>query len=313
MTTYRAICPAILFISILLTACGGGRDRIKIDGSSTVYPVSEAVVEHYRKEAPKTAITIGASGTGGGFKKFARGQTDINDASRQISSKEKKLCDKNGIAYQELEIAYDGIAVCVNPENDWLDTISTQELKKIWEPEAQEKVKKWSDVRDGWPDKPIHLYGPGVQSGTYDYFTKAIVGKAGSSRGDYTSSEDDNTLVQGVSGEKYGLGFFGFAYYQENKDQLKLVAVDDGNGGIHPSQETIKERRYTPFTRPLYIYVRKGSAREKHVRDFVTFYLKQVPELVRDAGYFPMSSSAYEKELKTFKDWTSGFTKKKGK
>ncbi len=306
---YKGINISIVCSVLILSACGGERKRIKIDGSSTVYPISEAVVEEYRKEAPRTSITIGASGTGGGFKQFARGQTDINDASRPIKSQEKKLCQKNGIEYKEFKVAYDGMAVCVNPENDWLDTISVQELKKIWEPKAQQKVKKWSDVRESWPNKPIQLYGPGVQSGTYDYFTKVIVGESGASRGDYTSSEDDNTLVQGVAGEKYGLGFFGYSYYQENKGKLKLVAVDDGNGGIYPSKKTISKRSYTPLTRPLFIYVRKASAKEPYVRDFVKYYLKNASNLAEDAGYFPMSSSAYKEELKTFKEWTSGFEK----
>ncbi|MFB6257723.1 MAG: PstS family phosphate ABC transporter substrate-binding protein [Flavobacteriales bacterium] len=307
----RSNIPVFLTLTFLLASCGGSRKRIKIDGSSTVYPISEAVVEAYRKEAPKTSITIGASGTGGGFKKFGRGATDINDASRPITQEEKKLCQKNGIAYKELKVAYDGMAVCVNPENDWLDTISTKELKKIWEPGAEKKVKKWSDIRKEWPDKKIRLYGPGVQSGTYDYFTKVIVGESGASRGDYTSSEDDNTLVQGVQGEKYSLGFFGFSYYQENKDKLKLVAVDDGNGGVHPSKKTIEDRSYTPLTRPLYIYVRKASAKKQYVRDFVKFYLKEASNIVQDAGYFPMSDKAYKKELQSFKAWSSDLKSEK--
>lgn len=311
MITQRPVISALLFLIMLSTSCGGGRKRIKIDGSSTVYPISEAVVEHYRNEAPQTAITVGASGTGGGFKQFARGQTDINDASRLITENEKALCKKNNIEYRALKVAYDGMAVCVSPKNDWLDTISVKELEKIWEPKAEEEVKLWSDVRESWPDKQIHLYGPGVQSGTYDYFTKAIMGESGKSRSDYTSSEDDNTLVQGVAGEKFSLGFFGFSYYKENQKKLKLVAVDNGDGGIHPSKESISKRSYTPLTRPLYIYVRKASAKKDHVREFVEFYLKEVASMVRDAGYFPMSSSNYEKELKTFEKWTGGFAEKK--
>jgi phosphate transport system substrate-binding protein len=302
---------SLLFATLLLTACGGERKRIRIDGSSTVYPVSEAVVEAYRKEAPKTAITIGASGTGGGFKMFTRGKTDINDASRPITKKEKELCEKNGVEFKRFEIAYDGIAVCINPENDWLDTITTKELKKIWKPGAEKDVTHWSDVREDWPDKKIQLYGPGVQSGTYDYFTEAIVGEAGASRGDYTSSEDDNTLVQGVAGEKYALGFFGFAYFQENKERLKLVAVDNGGGGVMPSESTIAEKEYEPFTRPLFIYVSKSSAKKKYVRDFISFYLKNASDLARDAGYFPMNSKAYDEELQEFENWTGSFEKEK--
>ncbi len=303
MTRYPSF--ALLFMILLLAACGGNRKRIKIDGSSTVYPISEAVVEAYRKEAPKTSITIGASGTGGGFKKFCRGKTDINDASRPVQNQEKELCQKNGVEYKSFEVAYDGMAICVNPKNDWLDTITVQELKKIWEPGAEDSVTQWSDVRDEWPDQKINLYGAGVQSGTYDYFTKKIVGEVGASRGDYTSSEDDNTLVQGVAGEKYSLGFFGFAYYQENKDQLKLVAVDDDNGGVLPSKKTISQNEYTPLTRPLFIYVRKSSAQKSYVQDFVKFYLNNASDLAESAGYFPMAEKAYQKELQSFKDWIS--------
>lgn len=303
--------PLFLLLILILTRCGGDRERIRIDGSSTVYPISEAVVEAYRERSPKTAITIGASGTGGGFKMFARGKTDINDASRPIQEEERALCEENGIDFKQFKVAYDGMAVCVNPDNDWLDTISTEELKKIWEPNAQEKVTHWSDVREDWPDKKIQLFGPGVQSGTYDYFTRTIVGEAGSSRGDYTSSEDDNNLVQGVAGEKYSLGFFGFSYFQENQDKLKLVAVDDGNGGVHPSETSIAKKRYTPLTRPLFIYVRKSSAKKRHIREFVTFYLNEASELAKDAGYFPMSSEVYQQELKKFKQWTKDFEKAK--
>lgn len=302
-----------LLLTVLILGCSGGGQRIKIDGSSTVYPITEAVAEEYRAEEANVRVTVGFSGTGGGFKKFIRGETDINDASRPISKEERKKAKENGIEFVELKVAFDGMAVVANPENDWLDTISVGELKKIWEPEAEGEVTQWSDVRDEWPEEKFHLYGPGVQSGTYDYFTRAIVGDAGSSRGDYTSSEDDNTLVQGVKGEKYSLGFFGFAYYEENKESLKLIAVDDGNGGIHPSKESISTKEYSPLTRPLYIYVRKKAAGEEHVKDFVEFYLNKASDLVHEVGYFPMQDENYDTELEKFREFSKKAGKGKGK
>lgn len=294
-----------LFLLLLpfLNGCGGG-ERVKIDGSSTVYPITEAIAEEHRKKSSSTSrITVGFSGTGGGFKKFARGQTAINDASRRISEGEKELAEKNGVEYIELEVAYDGMAVVVNPENDWLDTISVEQLRKIWEPDAQGEVMKWSDVEKDWPDQKLYLYGPGVQSGTYDYFTNVIVGEEGASRGDYTSSEDDNNLVQGVKSEKYSLGFFGFAYYEENKEALKLIAVDNGDEAVLPSSETISSKRYQPLTRPLFIYVRKDAAQREAIREFVEFYLEKAGDIVEEVGYFPLREKEYKAQLEKFREF----------
>ncbi|OGW54307.1 MAG: protein sphX, partial [Nitrospirae bacterium RIFCSPLOWO2_02_42_7] len=218
---------------------------IKIDGSSTVYPITEAVAEEFQKiEKGKTRVTVGISGTGGGFKKFCNGETDISNASRPIKPTEVELCKKNSIEYIELPVAYDGIALMINPKNNWVSHMTVKELKKIWEPAAQGKIKKWNQIRTAWPDKEIHLFGAGVDSGTYDYFTEAIVGKEHSSRGDFTSSEDDNVLVQGISTDVLSLGFFGMAYYENNKDKLKLVGIDDendanGKGPILPTYDNI--------------------------------------------------------------------------
>ncbi len=295
---------AIIFTACLLWSCGGGgsKNRIRIDGSSTVYPITEAVAEEYRSESD-ARITVGFSGTGGGFKKFIRGETDINDASRKISPTEKKKCKKNGIEYLRLSVAYDGIAVLTHPENDWVDTITVEELKTVWEPEAQETIKKWSQIRDGWPDREFNLYGPGTASGTYDYFTEAIVGKSGKSRGDYTASEDDDVLIQGISTDKDALGFVGLAYYEENADKLQLTPLDAGEGGVKPTLETVKKGTYKPLSRALYIYVRKSSAQKKPVQEFVHFYLNNAAELSKDAGYVPLKEQEYEEELSRFNEF----------
>ena len=271
---------------------------VKIDGSSTVYPITEAIAEEYRTGQPGVRVTIGVSGTGGGFKKFIRKETDISDASRPIKEKEIKACKENGIGYIELEVAYDGLAVLINPANDWVDYFTVEELKKLWEPAAQETITKWSQIREGWPDEDIHLFGPGTASGTYDYFTEAIVGESGSSRGDFTASEDDNVLVQGIAGDKFGLGFFGLAYYQENKDKLKLVAVDNGNGAVKPELATVKNGSYAPLSRPLFIYVGKEALKRPEVASFTKFYMETVGSLVSEVGYIPLTDEEYAKQVK---------------
>jgi phosphate transport system substrate-binding protein len=295
---------------LILTACGsnnsGGTDAelngtISIDGSSTVFPITEAVAEEFRMEHPKVKVTIGVSGTGGGFNKFSRGETAISDASRPIKDKEMATCKENNIQYVELAIAYDGLAVVINPENKWAKNITVEELKMLWEPAAQGKVMKWSQVRAGWPAEEIHLFGPGTASGTYDYFTEAIVGESGSSRGDFTASEDDNVLVQGVAGDKYGLGFFGLAYYQENKDKLSLVSVDGGKGPVAPSLETVKNGSYSPLSRPLFIYVNSTSVKRPEVVDFVNFYLENAADLSKEVGYIPLPVAEYDKAKAAFK------------
>ncbi len=312
-----------LFAIALMTSCGGGNQNqenlseeekisgeVQVDGSSTVYPITEAVAEEFQKVYPNILVKVGLSGTGGGFKKFVRGETDINNASREISAHEDSLAKLNNISYIELEIAYDGLAVVVNPENTWCSEITVEELKKIWEPEAQGKIKKWNQIRPEWPDAEIHLYGAGVESGTYDYFTEVIVGKSHSSRGDYTSSEDDNVLVQGISTDKYALGFFGLAYYEENKDKIKLVAVDDlndsnGKGPILPTLETVRNKTYAPLSRPLFIYVNSKAAQRPAVQKFVEFYLDNCRELSQEIGYVPLT----EEDINVQKEKWNNFLK----
>ena len=279
--------------------------EVKIDGSSTVYPITEAIAEEYRLEQPQVKVTVGVSGTGGGFKKFGRGETDINDASRQIKDQEAATCKENGIDYIEFTIAYDGLAVLVNKENTWVDHFTVEELKKIWEPSAQGTITKWSQIRPEWPDEQFNLYGPGVASGTYDYFTEAIVGESGSSRGDYTASEDDNVLVQGISGDVNSIGFFGLAYYEENKDKLKLVGVDNGTGPVVPNTQTVKEGTYAPLSRPAFIYVNDVALKRPEVVSFVNFYLENAPVLVPDVGYIPLPQEEYQKSMASFKTFLS--------
>ena len=278
-------------------------NSIAIDGSSTVYPITEAMAEEYRTEQPDVNITIGVSGTGGGFQKFGRGEVDITNASRPITEEEKAIAAENNIDYLELEVAYDGLAVLVNPENDWVNCITVEELKMIWEPEAQGNITRWNQIRPEWPDEEIHLFGPGVASGTFDYFTEAIVGESGSSRGDFTASEDDNILVQGVAGDKYGLGFFGLAYFEENKDKLKMVAVDGGNGCVKPSVETVSNGTYTPLSRPLFIYVNSSSLQNPMVVDFINFYLDEASDLLDDVGYVPLPEAEYKKQKQNFNEF----------
>jgi phosphate transport system substrate-binding protein len=279
--------------------------EVKIDGSSTVYPITEAVAEEFRNSQPEIKVTVGVSGTGGGFKKFGRGEIDINDASRPIKEQEVATCEQNNIKYVDLKVAFDGLVVVVSKENTWVDHFTVDELKKIWAPEAQGKITKWNQIRSSWPAEDFHLYGPGVASGTYDYFTEAIVGKSGSSRGDYTASEDDNVLVQGISGDKNGLGFFGLAYYEENKERLKLVPIDNGKGPVMPSVESIKSGSYSPLARPVFIYVTDAAAKRKEVSSFVDFYLANASELVADVGYIPLTTEEYQSEASKFKTFVT--------
>lgn len=276
---------------------------IQVDGSSTVFPITEAVAEEYRFEQPDVKVTIGVSGTGGGFKKFSRGETNISNASRPIKDIEIEACKENNINYVELEVAYDGLAVLVNPENTWVDSFTIEELKKIWEPAAQGNIMKWNQIRPEWPNEEIHLFGPGVASGTYDYFTEAIVGKSGSSRGDFTASEDDHVLVQGIAGDKYALGFFGLAYYTENADKLTLIGVHNGTEVVKPTLETVSNGTYKPLSRPLFIYVNSTSVKSPEVVDFVNFYLNNAGELSKDVGYIPLPAENYSKQKGNFKSF----------
>lgn len=313
--TFR-ILPVVVAIvsSIFVGACGSNSGdegssqlsgEVRVDGSSTVYPITEAVAEEFRAVHPDVKITVGVSGTGGGFNKFSRGEIDINNASRPIKEQEAADCEKNGIGFVELTVAYDGLVVVTNKSNTWLNDISVEELKKIWEPAAQEKITRWNQVNPAWPAEEFNLYGPGIASGTYDYFTEAIVGKSGSSRGDYTASEDDNVLVQGIAGDENGLGFFGLAYYEENKDKLKLIGIRTENGSVLPSVETVKNGTYTPLSRPVFIYITKSALGRPEVLAFAKFYLENASALVTDVGYIPLTDEEYEKELAKLEEFVS--------
>jgi len=274
---------------------------VKADGSSTVYPITEAVAEEFQK-AKKGVIkvTVGISGTGGGFKKFCRGETDVSDASRPILKKEMEACAAAGIKYVELPVAYDALTIVVHKDNDWLRSITVDELKKMWEPGAQGKITRWKQVNPSWPDAELKLFGPGADSGTFDYFTDAINGKEKASRGDFTASEDDNVLVQGVSRDRHALGYFGMAYYAENKDKLKAVPVVAKGAGkaVSPSLETVMDGTYQPLARPIFIYVSDRSLAKPEVKEFVEFYLKNATELAKEVGYVPLAKAHYEQAMK---------------
>ncbi|MDP2210535.1 MAG: PstS family phosphate ABC transporter substrate-binding protein [Candidatus Aquicultor sp.] len=270
--------------------------NIKIDGSSTVAPISEAVAEEFMAVNPSVQVTVGTSGTGGGFKKFTVGEIDISDASRHIKDEEKEAAEKSGIEYVEIPIAYDGISIVVNHDNDWAKSITVEELNKIWAPDS--KVKTWKDVRADWPDEKLVLYGPGTDSGTFDYFTDEINGEEGASRTDYSASEDDNVLVQGVAGDKGALGYFGYAYYAENTSKIKALSVDGGDGAIEPNETTIKDGTYKPLARRLFIYVNKKALERPEVKAFLKFYLTEGRTLVSEVGYVPLNDAEYEQSLK---------------
>jgi len=294
------IVVALLIICTAIAGCGSGNGEPKstgmtgtvtVDGSSTVFPITEAVAEEFQKVQTGVRVTVGISGTGGGFKKFTSGETDISDASRPIKPEEVARAAEHGIEYVELPVAFDGLSVIVNPDNTFVNSLTVAELKRIWEPGST--VKLWSDVRPEWPKREIRLYGPGTDSGTFDYFTEAINGKSQSCRADFTASEDDNVLVQGIAGDPDALGFFGFAYYIENQDKLKLVPIDDGNGPIAPSEETINNGTYAPLSRPIFIYVGTKAAQRPEVGAFVDFYLEHAPVLVGEVGYISLPQAAY--------------------
>ncbi len=262
--------------------------NIVIDGSSTVYPITMAVAEEFKNEQPGVEVSVAMSGTGGGMKKFTAGEIDICDASRTIKQEEIDKAKANGIEYVELEVAYDGISVVVNKDNTWADSITVEELNKIWAKDST--VKTWKDVNSAWPDEPIKLYGPGTDSGTFEFFTEAINKKAKESRTDFTPSEDDNVLVQGIAGDKNALGYFGFAYYEENTDKLKVLKIDAGKGPIEPTFNTIKDKSYAPLSRPLYIYINKAKLNEPQVKKFVEFYLDNAADLTKEVGYIPLEN-----------------------
>jgi phosphate transport system substrate-binding protein len=268
---------------------------IEVDGSSTVFPVTEAVAEEFRVGNPKVQVNIGVSGTGGGFKRFAAGETEISNASRPIKDSERAAAAENGVEFIELRVAIDGLSVTVNPDNDFVDCLTVAELQVIWQPGST--IDNWSQVRAGFPDKRIRLYGPGTDSGTFDYFTEEIVGEIQASRSDYVASEDDNTLVVGINGDRNALGYFGYAYYAENPDKLKLVAIDNGFGCVTPTPATIEAGKYTPLSRPLFIYVNAAALAKPEVKAFVDFYMANAAELAEEVGYVRLSEAEYRANL----------------
>ena len=296
--------PAIVFTSLLIVgmiaACGGSgsgaeSSEILIDGSSTVFPISQAVAEEFRVNRPEVQIPVGISGTGGGFKRFVEGEIDIADASRPIKESESEQAAANGIEYTEFVIAYDGLSVVINKANDFAACLTTAELKMIWE--RGSTVDNWNEVRSGFPDKPLRLYGPDTDSGTFDYFTAEINEEEDASRADYTASSDDNVLVQGVSGDQGAIGYFGFAYYTENSEMINVVAVDDGDGCVTPSVSTINDGSYSPLSREMFIYVNNDSLARPEVRDFIEFYMNNAAELAEEVGYVGLSDADYQSQL----------------
>lgn len=303
------IASIIAFVASTIHNTGYSQQKIiKIDGSSTVYPLTEAVAEEFQKQFKDIKVTVGISGTGGGFKKFCRGETDISNASRPIVKKEMELCEQNKIEYLELPVAFDALAVVVNPKNNWADKMTVEELKKMWEPDAQGKIMRWSDIRKDWPKQPLKLFGAGPDSGTFDYFTEAIMGKSRASRGDYVASEDDNVTVQGVAADRYALGYFGVAYYFENKDKVKPVAIIsplDGKPYL-PTEENVISGKYFPLSRPIFIYVNAESAKREEVRKFAEFYIKNAAKAAKEVGYIPLPKEGYDIGLKVITTMKKG-------
>lgn len=292
----RALIAMSALALVAVSACVNQNGKeILVDGSSTVFPISQAVAEEFRKVRPDVQVPVGISGTGGGMKRFVIGGIDIVDASRQMKDSEREEAAANGIEFTEFTVAYDGLSVVVNSSNDFVSCLTVDELKGIWEPGS--KIKNWNQVRTGFPDKPLRLYGPDTDSGTFDYFTKAINGEEDASRADYTASSDDNVLVQGVSGDQGGLGYFGFAYYTENRDILRVLGVDDGNGCVSPSIASINDGSYSPLSRPMFIYVNNASLELEHILAFVRFYLNNAAELAEEVGYVGLPETEYQSQL----------------
>jgi phosphate transport system substrate-binding protein len=297
------ITAAMMAVLALAVACGGGESsdggssssEIVVDGSSTVFPITQAVAEEFRRENSSVQIPVGISGTGGGFKRFVVGDTDIQNASREIKESEAEEAAANGVEFIEISVAWDGLSVIANKSNDFADCLTTEELKSIWD--ADSELNNWNQVRSSFPDKPLRLYGPDTDSGTFDYFTHAINGEEDRSRSDYTASADDNTLVQGVAGDGGSLGYFGYAYFSENADKLKVLGVDSGSGCVSPSIQTINDGSYSPLSRQLYIYVNKASLERQEVKDFITFFMNEGGALAEEVGYVALSDADYRANL----------------
>ena len=293
-------CTALSVVGVSIAVQAHAQAMVKADGSSTVYPITEAVAEDFQKSKQnKIRVTVGISGTGGGFKKFCRGETDVSNASRPITKKEIEDCKAAGIQFIEMPVAYDALTVVVNPKNTWAKTMTVEQLKAIWEPAAQGKITNWKQVNPEWPDRPLKLYGPGADSGTFDYFTEAVVGKAKSSRGDYTASEDDNVLVQGISRDVNAIGYFGYAYYAENTSKLKALPVleKEGKAAVMPSEKTVLDGSYQPLSRPIFIYVNAKSLEKPEVKEFVEYYMKEGAKLAKEVKYVPLPAKAYTVNL----------------
>ena len=291
----EAIAIATTLISCSVNVNSTQNPTINVDGSSTVYPITKAISDSFKAQKTQADIDLNVSGTGGGFEQFCQGETDINNASRPISVTEMDACREAGVAYIELPIAFDALTVVVNQNNDWLDSITTEDLAKIWSPEAQNTITNWNQVNPDYPDRPLNLYAPDPNSGTFDYFTEAIVGEAGASRNDYLDSEDDNTLVQGVKQDPNAIGYFGLAYYETQKDQIKALAVDSGNDAVFPSREAVEAGEHQPLSRPLFIYINSSAAQKNpQLKEFVEYYLEQAPDLVREVGYVPLPDEGYQ-------------------
>ena len=311
-----AMAALLLTLALLLAACGSDDESttaglsgdIPIDGSSTVFPITEAVAEEFgRLTDGNVRAVVGISGTGGGFKKFCANETVISDASRPIKQKEVDLCAAASVEYIEIPVAIDGLSVLVNKANDFVECLTVEQLNQIWAPEAEGVVMTWQQVNPDWPAEEIALYAPGVDSGTFDYFTEAVNGDGGVSRGDFVASEDDNVLVQGIAGDRYSLGYFGYAYYVENQDKLQVVPIDGGAGCIAPTDDAINNGSYAPLSRPLFIYVRADAAQEQHIAEFVRYYLSDDGQrLAASVGYIPFPAPVYDLALAKFEAGTTG-------
>lgn len=311
MRRVRIVSLAVLLAgALVVVGCGGDAPEsektageVKIAGSSTVYPISTAIAEEYQKRHPNVSISVSSTGTGGGFSNFfCEGKTDINDASRPMTNSERELCRENGVEPVEFRVATDALTVVVNNANDWADCMTVEELRTVWRPD--DPARTWSDVRGDWPNREIELYGAASTSGTFDYFTEVIMGEAGAHRSDYQPTEHDNVIVQAVSGSKYAMGYFGYAYYSQNTDRVKAVAIDDGDGCVKPSLTNAQEGRYTPLSRPLFIYAAKSSLRNQNqVGAFVKYFLrKSTSELIEQVGYVPVNESVKRDNLERLEE-----------